>query len=211
MIVQYYSYACFYVSQLYIVPPLFFFEFILSGKKYTILDGVSLLCMSIGLIMFTLADSSVQPNFDMAGKEGLPKFCVLGCMLCDEWIFWNIAILWSVHVGVLLISLALCADAVIGNVQEKTLKQYSASNVELVLYSYFVGVFYILLGVLLSGSLIPAFQFCLKVSSFMHIRIDRVSFPLHVQYYEVWMYYVGFSIRTYSPWLCIHFHVTVNT
>ena len=65
--------------------------------------------------------------------------------------------------GVLLISLALCADAVIGNVQEKTLKEYSASNVELVLYSYFVGVFYILFGLLLSGSLVPAFEFCLKV------------------------------------------------
>ena len=30
--------------------------------------------------------------------------------------------------GVLLISLALCADAVIGNVQEKTLKQSSISE-----------------------------------------------------------------------------------
>jgi len=34
--------------------------------------------------------------------------------------------------GIVLISLALCADAVIGNVQEKTLKQYSASNSEMV-------------------------------------------------------------------------------
>lgn len=34
--------------------------------------------------------------------------------------------------GVLLILLALCADAMIGNVQEKTLKQFSASNSEMV-------------------------------------------------------------------------------
>ena len=35
-------------------------------------------------------------------------------------------------VGVVLISLALCADAAIGNVQEKTMKQYGASNTEVV-------------------------------------------------------------------------------
>ena len=41
--------------------------------------------------------------------------------------------------GVLLISLALCADAIIGNLQEKTLKQYSGSNLEMILYSYSIG------------------------------------------------------------------------
>ena len=35
-------------------------------------------------------------------------------------------------VGVTLISLALCADAVIGNVQEKKMKQYNSSNSEMV-------------------------------------------------------------------------------
>ena len=65
--------------------------------------------------------------------------------------------------GVLLISLALCADAVIGNVQEKALKQHFASNVEMVLYSYAVGFVYILVGVLVSQSFLPAFLYCLKV------------------------------------------------
>ncbi len=36
------------------------------------------------------------------------------------------------YTGVVLISLALCADAVIGNVQEKTLKEFSSSNIEMV-------------------------------------------------------------------------------
>ena len=40
--------------------------------------------------------------------------------------------------GVLLISLALCADAAIGNYQEKALKQYMASNVEMVRESLLV-------------------------------------------------------------------------
>jgi len=34
--------------------------------------------------------------------------------------------------GVVLISLALCADAVIGNVQEKALKAHKSSNTEMV-------------------------------------------------------------------------------
>ncbi len=42
-------------------------------------------------------------------------------------------------VGILLISLALCADAVIGNLQEKAMKQYSGSNLEMILYSYSIG------------------------------------------------------------------------
>ncbi|OBS67711.1 hypothetical protein A6R68_03748, partial [Neotoma lepida] len=54
--------------------------------------------MSLGLIWFTLADSTIAPNFNLT--------------------------------GVMLISLALCADAVIGNVQEKAMKLHSASNSE---------------------------------------------------------------------------------
>lgn len=34
--------------------------------------------------------------------------------------------------GVILISLALCADGAIGNVQEKAMKQHEASNTEIV-------------------------------------------------------------------------------
>lgn len=37
------------------------------------------------------------------------------------------------HTGVLLISLALCADAAIGNVQEKAMKLHNGSNSEMVL------------------------------------------------------------------------------
>lgn len=57
----------------------------------------------------------------------------------------------------MLISLALCADAVIGNAQEKAMKAYEATNTEVVLFSYGIGFFYLLFGLLLNGSLIPAF------------------------------------------------------
>ncbi|KAI0207237.1 Adenosine 3'-phospho 5'-phosphosulfate transporter 2 [Lamellibrachia satsuma] len=101
---------------------------IIQGKKYGVTDVVACLCMSTGLIFFTLADNSVSPTFSTY--------------------------------GVILISLALCADAVIGNVQEKTMKQYTSSNSEMVVYSYSIGFVYILLGQILTGQLIPAFQFC---------------------------------------------------
>eukprot|EP00112_Aurelia_sp_Birch-Aquarium-sp1_P001165 Seg1120.5 transcript_id=Seg1120.5/GoldUCD/mRNA.D3Y31 product="Adenosine 3'-phospho 5'-phosphosulfate transporter 2" protein_id=Seg1120.5/GoldUCD/D3Y31 len=103
---------------------------IIQGKQYTRLDFIACMCMSVGLIFFTLADSEVSPNFD--------------------------------HTGVILISLALCADAVIGNVQEKAMKFYDAPNTEVVLYSYSIGFVYILFGLLISGGFIDAFNFCLK-------------------------------------------------
>lgn len=43
------------------------------------------------------------------------------------------------------------------------MKEHSASGVELILYSHTIGVFYILVGVLLSGSFLPAFFYCLEV------------------------------------------------
>ena len=44
----------------------------IAGKRFSWYDVSACLCMSIGLILFTLADSSVQPNFNMYGKDTLP-------------------------------------------------------------------------------------------------------------------------------------------
>lgn len=49
-------------------------------------------------------------------------------LLHPEWLHVHV----SVHAGVLLISLALCADAAIGNVQEKAMKLHNGSNSEMV-------------------------------------------------------------------------------
>ncbi|XP_005398899.1 PREDICTED: adenosine 3'-phospho 5'-phosphosulfate transporter 2 isoform X2 [Chinchilla lanigera] len=102
----------------------------IQGKRYNIVDVCAATCMSLGLIWFTLADSTVVPNFDLT--------------------------------GVMLISLALCADAVIGNVQEKAMKLHNASNSEMVLYSYSIGFVYILLGLTSTSGLGPAVTFCSK-------------------------------------------------
>lgn len=65
--------------------------------------------------------------------------------------------------GVLLISGALCADAAIGNVQEKQMKGYNASNIEVVLYSYSIGFVYILFGQIFFGNIIGAVKFWFQV------------------------------------------------
>jgi len=103
---------------------------LIQGKVFAMLDWFACICMSIGLIFFTLADSTVQPSFSMY--------------------------------GILLISLALCADAAIGNVQEKVMKQYHPTNAEIVLYSYGIGFLYILVGQVVSGQIITAFLFCVE-------------------------------------------------
>lgn len=41
-----------------------------AGKRYGPLDVIATLCMTIGLIFFTLADSIVQPNFNFTGGCG---------------------------------------------------------------------------------------------------------------------------------------------
>ncbi|XP_061661529.1 adenosine 3'-phospho 5'-phosphosulfate transporter 2 [Syngnathoides biaculeatus] len=98
-----------------------------QGKRYNVADVSAAVCMSFGLIWFTLADSKVAPNFNFT--------------------------------GVLLISLALCADAAIGNVQEKAMKLHNGSNSEMVLYSYSIGFVYILTGLFCVGGLGPAVAF----------------------------------------------------
>lgn len=103
---------------------------IIQGKVYRLVDYLACIFMSVGLILFTLADSTVQPEFN--------------------------------RTGVILISLALCADAVIGNVQEKAMKAHKSSNTEVVLYSYGIGFFYILIGDIFSGEFLPALTFYIQ-------------------------------------------------
>ncbi|XP_054290442.1 adenosine 3'-phospho 5'-phosphosulfate transporter 2-like [Macrosteles quadrilineatus] len=65
-------------------------------------------------------------------------------------------------IGVGMISCALVCDAVIGNVQEKSMKTHGASNTEVVLYSYAIGFVYLLAAMLVSGTLWAGFAFCAR-------------------------------------------------
>lgn len=64
------------------------------------------------------------------------------------------------YTGVALISLALAADAAIGNVQERTMKKLNAPNLEMILYSYAFGSIYIFIGLQIFGGILEP----LKVS-----------------------------------------------
>ncbi|XP_050421738.1 adenosine 3'-phospho 5'-phosphosulfate transporter 2 [Adelges cooleyi] len=64
--------------------------------------------------------------------------------------------------GVILISLALFCDALIGNFQEKMMKKHNASNAEIVLYSYFIGFLYLLLILLVNGEFREGTEFCIQ-------------------------------------------------
>jgi len=56
-------------------------------------------------------------------------------------------------IGVAMLSIALMADAVVSNVQEKAMKMHQAFNAEVILYSYGIGTCYLVFCLLLSGHL----------------------------------------------------------
>lgn len=103
--------------------------------------------------------------------------------------------------GITLISTALCADAVIGNVQERTMKSYGASSSEMVLYSYSIGFVYILFGEITTGTFMPAFTYCNE-----HPQIYILSFIFSFVGY-VGLLFVISMVKSYGALLA----VTVTT
>lgn len=103
--------------------------------------------------------------------------------------------------GIGLISAALCADAVIGNVQEKTMRAYSASNSEMVLYSYSIGFVYILFGEVVTGTMMPALMYCNQ-----YPRIYLLSFIFSLVGY-IGILFVLSMVKSYGALLA----VTVTT
>lgn len=63
-----------------------------------------------------------------------------------------------------MISTALLFDAIIGNVQEKAMREHNATNVEVVLYSYGIGFIYLLVILTLTGNMLSSLRFCATVS-----------------------------------------------
>uniref|UniRef100_G3MSZ9 Adenosine 3'-phospho 5'-phosphosulfate transporter 2 n=1 Tax=Amblyomma maculatum TaxID=34609 RepID=G3MSZ9_AMBMU len=64
--------------------------------------------------------------------------------------------------GVVLISVALLFDAIIGNVQEKAMTTYATPNSEIMMFSYSIGSVLLLLILAFTQQLFPAFEFCAK-------------------------------------------------
>ena len=63
-----------------------------------------------------------------------------------------------------MISSALVCDALIGNFQEKWMNKYNATNREVILFSYSLGLLYLFTIMLFSGSLWSGIIFCSDVS-----------------------------------------------
>jgi adenosine 3'-phospho 5'-phosphosulfate transporter B3 len=97
-------------------PPENEFVVFLLEKTFNRYDVAAAICMSIGLIFFTLADSKVRPNFNSYGRF-------------DREFYRN---KHNYSLGVIIICSALIADAIIGNYQEKIMKLHHVSNVEIV-------------------------------------------------------------------------------
>ena len=87
-----------------------------------------------------------------------------------------------------MISLALVADAIIGNLQEKTIKQYQASNSEVVLYSYSIGFVYLFFLVAVFTDIASAIHYCsyypkqtygyafiFSITGYLGIQVDKSS------------------------------------
>ncbi|KAF2363691.1 UAA transporter [Trinorchestia longiramus] len=107
--------------------PVMIGSIVILHKKYSFAQVLACVMMCAGLIWFTLADSQLQPDFNLQ--------------------------------GVFLVSMSLCCDAIIGNVQEAALKSNKESSARLVFYSYGLGIFIISFFLLASGNLVPGVRF----------------------------------------------------
>ena len=80
--------------------------------------------------------------------------------------------------GVLIISLALVFDAVIGNVQELAMKKHKAPNSEVVFYSYGIGFVYLFVFMVLSGHFFSGFKFSWNVRKILCTRLRILMFNI---------------------------------
>ncbi|KAI8426422.1 hypothetical protein MSG28_005265 [Choristoneura fumiferana] len=78
-------------------------------------------------------------------------------------------------IGVAVISLALLCDAIIGNVQEKAMKTFQASNNEVVFYSYGIGCIYLAVITGSTGIMVDGFVYCSKNPLFIYWVIFLLS------------------------------------
>lgn len=86
------------------------------------------------------------------------------------------------------------ADAVIGNVQEQILKEYGASNCEMVFYSHSIGLLYLSIALSLSGKLPAAVQVAQEV------KRPRTSSPYYDFCLILYIYYLAVSSRNLWLW-----------
>lgn len=91
----------------------------IQKKRYGPLDYLASALLCLGLVVFTLADISLQASYSVMGR----------------WFFVYVqgpSGHLSFYPGLILICTSLVADAVIGNVQEKAMHTHKTSTAEMV-------------------------------------------------------------------------------
>ncbi|VDN21515.1 unnamed protein product [Dibothriocephalus latus] len=78
------------------------------------------------------------------------------------------------HPRVIAISIALCADGYIGNLQELAMKKYHISSLQILAYSYVNGFLILLVYLVGNSALVPAIDFASKVS---YLSLRGAAFP----------------------------------
>ena len=78
-------------------------------------------------------------------------------------------------IGIMMISTALVADAIIGNLQEKVMKNHPAAvNAEFIHYSYAIGFMYLLVCLTFTGNVISGFQAFASENPFLSYGITLI-------------------------------------
>lgn len=111
-----------------------------------------------------------------------------------------------------MISTALLFDAIIGNVQEKAMREHKASNVEVVQYSYGIGFVYLLVVLTLTGNLMSGLRFCAtvsyEISHFWCPDKNEIFFSFSASQYPIQTYGYAF-LFSLSGYLGIQFVLTL--
>lgn len=89
-------------------------------------------------------------------------------------------------IGVMMISCALLCDAIIGNVQEKAMRQHKASNTEVVLFSYSIGFVYLFVILIATSDLQKGASFCAEVLRHRHRVSERVLNRFFRRFSTLW-------------------------
>lgn len=94
--------------------------------------------------------------------------------------------------------MALLCDAVIGNVQEKAMKKYQASNNEVVFYSYTIASVYLFIITAFSGILVNGYTYLADVSSFCFylILLTKICYIFKM---PLWLHMCTLSFTSSSP------------
>eukprot|EP00761_Pharyngomonas_kirbyi_P012271 gb/GECH01012298.1/.p1 GENE.gb/GECH01012298.1/~~gb/GECH01012298.1/.p1 ORF type:complete len:328 (+),score=43.76 gb/GECH01012298.1/:1-984(+) len=103
-------------------------------------------------------------------KQYTSALMLVGGLVCLSYANSTSSLLFDPR-GVLCLLGALTADAFVGNLQEKVLKEANASPLELIFFAHSVGVIYLTVVCIISGEAYPAVKFCFENPSALGLLV----------------------------------------